>query len=167
MISGTGTPLLTGLALALTVLFVLTMALANRDGTRVAGEYVGTGFHLLLLPIIAALPIGTVWQGAGLAWVVCDVVASTGLIWTARGQAEVGTALFTPVRMAGHLFAAVWIALVSATLGTVALVVGLALALGFAVYTLAAGRLPQKVLAVPGLLMVAWLLLLAAHFQAA
>lgn len=159
--------LLAALLVVETVLFVLTMALANRDKTRVAGEYVGTGFHLLLLPVIAALPIGMVGQGAGLAWVVCDIVASTGLIWTARGQAEVGTALFTPVRMAGHLFAAVWVALVSATLGTLELVVALALALGFAVYTLAAGRLPQKALALPGVLMVAWLLMAAAHFHAA
>ena len=155
------------LLVAETVLFVLTMALANRDTTRVVGEYVGTGFHVLLLPVIAALPIGTVGQGAGLAWVVCDVVASTGLIWTARDQAEIGTAVFTPVRMAGHLFAAAWVALVSATLGTLELVVGLALALGFAAYTLAAGRLPQKALALPGVLMVAWLLMLAAHFHAA
>lgn len=150
-----------------TVLFVLTMAMAASDKTRVAGEYVGTGFHLLLLPVIAALPIGTVGQGAGLAWVVCDVVASTGLIWTARGQAESGAGIFTPVRMAGHLFAGVWVALVSLALGGAVLPVGVALALGFAVYTLAAGRLPQKALALPGVLMVAWLLIIAVHFHSA
>ena len=35
------------------------------------------------------------------------------------------------------------------------------LALGFAGYTLAGGRLPEQALAVPGALMAAWLLLLA------
>lgn len=159
--------LLAALLVVETVLFVLTMGLANATRTRVAGEYVGTGFHLLLLAVVAALPIGTVGQGAGLAWVVCDVVASTGLIWKARDQTESRTAIFTPVRMAGHLFAAVWVALVSAALGGAALPVGAALAFGFAVFTLAAGRLPSKVLALPGLLMVVWLLLLAAHFHAA
>lgn len=150
-----------------TALFVLTMALAARNRTRVAGEYVGTGFHLLLLPVIAALPVGTIGQGAGLAWVVCDVVAGMGLIWTARGPAELATAVFAPIRMAGHLFAAVWIALVSRWLGGAALPVGAALALGFSAYTLAAGRLPPKALALPGVLLIAWLLLLAAHFHAA
>ena len=146
-----------------TVLFVATMVLANREGTRIAGEYLGTAFHLLLLPVVAAFPSGFVGQGAGVAWVVCDVVAGVGLIWTARPQPGVGRPLFDAVRMAGHLFAAVWIALVSIRLGGAALPVGVLLALGFAVYTLAAGRLPQKALAAPGLLMVAWLVLLARH----
>ena len=161
----TSGPLLAPITIAATGSFVVAMAMVGRDATRVAGEYPGTAFHLLLLPIVAALPIGLVGQGTGLAWIACDVVAATGLIWTARGAAEVGAAVFTPVRMAGHLFAAVWVALASVRLGGPMLPVGAALALGLAAYTLAAGRLPQKALALPGVLMVAWLLLLAARLH--
>ena len=145
------------------VLFLATMALANREKTRVAGEYVGIAFHLLLLPIVAAFPGGVPAQGSGVAWVVCDVVASVAMIWTVRDHAEIGQALSNAIRMAGHLFAAVWVALVSVALGGAAMPVGVVLALGFAAYTLAAGRMPQKALAVPGLLLVAWLALLARH----
>ena len=145
------------------VLFLATMALANREKTRVAGEYVGIAFHLLLLPIVAAFPGGVAGQGSGVAWVVCDVVASVTMIWTVRAHAEIGQAIANAIRMAGHLFAAVWVALVSVALGGAAMPVGVVLALGFAAYTLAAGRMPQKALAVPGLLLVAWLALLARH----
>lgn len=157
--------LLAPLLIAETVLFVITMALASRDGTRVMGEYVGTFFHLLLIPVVAALPIGPIGMSMGLAWIVCDVVASIGMIWTAHGQVDTGTTIFTPVRMAGYLFAAVWIVLASMTLGPLELLVGSAVALGFAVFTLAAGRLPPKALALPGLFLVAWLLLLAVQFH--
>ena len=153
------------LAFAEAVLFVLTMALASRPATRVTGEYVGTAFHLALLPIVAAVPLSPIWQGTGLAWIVCDVVASVGLIWAGKQPAVAGPAAFTSVRMAGHLFAAVWIALASYSLGSVGMAVGFPLALGFAGYTLAAGRLPEKALAVPGVLMLGWLLLLAYHFH--
>ena len=144
-----------------TLLFLLTMALASREKTRLPGEYTGIAFHLLLLPVVAAFPSGVVGQGAGIAWVTCDVVASVGLLWTTRGQAEIGQVVFNAVRMAGHLLAAVWIVLVSLDVGGAALLVGVALALCFAVYTLAAGWLSQKALAAPGLLMVVWLVLLA------
>lgn len=158
------TDLLAPLAIVETLLFALTMVLANRPTSRLAGEYAGTAFHLLLLPIIGALPTAPVGQAVGVAWVACDVVAGIGLIWTAAQHPDVGTAIFTAVRMAGHLFAAIWIALASVALGPLGLIVGIALAFGFAAYTLAAGRLPEKVLAVPGVLMIVWLLLIARHF---
>ena len=145
------------------VLFLATMALANREKTRVVGEYVGIAFHLLLLPIVAAFPGGIAGQGSGVAWVVCDVVASVAMIWTIRDHGEIDQALSNAIRMAGHLFAAMWVLLVSVEVGGAAMPVGAALALGFAAYTLAAGRIPQKALAVPGLLMVVWLVLLARH----
>lgn len=158
--------LLAALLVIETVLFALTMVLASRERTRVIGEYVGVVFHLLLLPVVAHLADPIVVQGAGLAWVVCDVVASIGLIWASPGQAETSQTAFTAVRLAGHLFAGVWIASASLPVGPVTSIVGFALALSFAAYTLAAGRLPQKALAVPGVLLAVWLLLLAWHFHA-
>lgn len=145
------------LTAAAAVLFALTMALATRDATRVAGEYVGTGFHLLLLPIVTALPAGSVAQAAGLTWIACDVVAAMGLVLTARGQGEVGTAFFTPVRMAGQLFLAIWVLLASAQLRGPMLPVGLVLALCLVAYTFAGGRLSQLWLGLPSLLMMVWL----------
>ena len=155
-------PLLTG---SEACLFTATMALASRPGTRIAGEYVGTAFHLLLLPIVAAVPLGTVGQGAGVAWIACDLVAGVGILWTADRTGDVGPVVFNAVRMAGHLLAAIWIALVSETLDLSGLVVGSLLVASFFVHTLMAGRLPEKALAVPGVLMLAWLVLLARHFH--
>ncbi len=145
------------------LLFALTMGLAGTKRHPVPGEYVGTAFHLLLLPVVAALPAVPSGQAAGFLWVACDVVASTGLIWSSRSQAGPMEATYTPIRMAGHLFAAIWIALVSIHLNAFGALTGFALAFCFAAYTLAAGRIPEKALAAPGLLMFAWLLLLAFH----
>lgn len=152
---------LTVLLVVEAVLFALTMGLAGTKKHSVLGEYVGTAFHLLLLPVVAALPVLLAGQAAGFLWVACDVVAGTGLIWSSRSQTGPAEATYTPIRMAGHLFAAIWIALVSIHLGAIGTVIGFALAFLFAAYTLAAGRIPEKALAAPGLLMFAWLLLLS------
>ena len=144
------------------LLFALTMGLTGTGKHPVLGEYVGTAFHLLLLPVVAALPALLEGQAAGFLWVGCDVVAGTGLIWSS-GHAGLAAATYTPVRMAGHLFAAIWAALVSLHLGATGVLVGFALAISFAAYTLAAGRIPEKALAAPGLLMFAWLLMLSFH----
>lgn len=144
------------------LLFALTMGLAGTGKHPVLGEYVGTALHLLLLPVVAALPAPLAGQAAGFLWVGCDVIAGTGLIWSSR-HAGLADATYTPIRMAGHLFAAIWVALVSLHLGAFGVFLGFALAFSFAAYTLAAGRIPKKALAVPGLLMFAWLLLLSFH----
>ena len=140
------------------------MALANVQRTRIAGEYVGTGFYLLLLPLVDALPGSLATKGAGLAWIACDVVAGVCAIWTTRDPSGPDSATYAAVRMAGHLFAAVWVATMSAALGAAGLVVGWPLALSFVAYTLAAGRLPQWTLALPGVLLAGWLLLVARYF---
>ncbi len=143
------------------LLFVLTMSLAASKRTALLGEYVGTGFHLLLMPIIAHVQAPFVAVIAGFLWVACDVIASTGLIWNGHSNSEDSSKTFLPVRMAGHLFAAIWIVFASYRMGLHIGILGSFLALGFVAYTLAAGRLPEKSLAVPGLLMLVWLLLLA------
>lgn len=76
----------------------------------------GTAFRLLLL-VIAVFPGGVAGQGAGDARIACDVIASVGLIWTARGQAKVGQVLFSAARVAGHLLADVWSSMVSILIG--------------------------------------------------
>ena len=141
-------------------LFVLTMGLAPNQRSAAAGEYIGTGFHLLLMPVISMLAAPFVGIAAGFIWVTCDVIASTGLIWN-RGSSATSRVVLTPTRMAGHLFAAIWIASVSMQLNIFGLSIGFALALSFAAYTLAGGRLPDKFLAAPGVLMLTWLLLLS------
>lgn len=154
------TETLAPLLLLETALFIATMALARNKERPAPGEYVGTLFHLLLLPVVAAVPAAAAGQASGFLWIACDVVAGIGVIWY-RDRIASATPVFLPVRMAGHLFAAIWVAGVSLHLGWAGMAVGALLALGFAGYTLAGGRLPEKALAVPGALMVAWLLLLA------
>ena len=142
-------------------LFLLTMGLALNERTQIVGEYVGIAFHLLLMPVIVGFPIAQVGQAAGLLWIACDVIASTGNIWNSRTCSANSTSVFLPIRMAGHLFAALWIVYLSLQLPALGLAVGVALALGFAGYTLAGGRISQKALGGPALLLFAWLLLLA------
>jgi len=150
-------------ALVEALLFVLTMALVLGSRTKALGEYFGIAFHLVLLLLIVELPCGLPSQAAGCLWVVCDVIASVGSLWNRQNAGRLQTGVFTPIRMAGHLFASVWIIGVSLRLNTSGLIVGIVLAAGFAIYTLAAGRLPEKALFVPGLFMVLWLVLLARH----
>lgn len=152
------TKLLAPLLLIETVLFVATIVLARRKERPVPSEYVGTLFHLLLLPVVAVVPADMIGRASGFIWIACDVVAGTGVIWTRQESTAPG---YLPVRMAGHLFAAIWVASVSLHLGWAGEIVGFLLALGFAAHTLAGGRLPESALAIPGGLMVLWLLLLA------
>ena len=142
------------------MLFALTMALALSSSLKVVGEYVGIAFHLLLMPLIFVVPASLPGQAAGLFWVGCDVVMSVATIWQSRDRPKFASQ-YVPVRMAGHLFAAVWIVSASIHAGMGTLVVGSLLGLGFALYTLAGGRLPEKALAPTGLLVVAWLALIA------
>ncbi len=149
------------LLVAEAILFVFTMVLATRESKALAGEYIGIGFHLLLLPVIVSIAAPGVGIASGFLWIVCDVVASTGLIWNHDRPSEQAHAVFNPIRMAGHIFAALWIVAVSLQLGTVGMIVGSLLALGFAAYSLAGGRIPEKALALPGVLLLVWLLLVA------
>ena len=161
---------MTRLALLLgveTVLYAATMALVARDRTRGAGEYAGTLFHLLLLPVVAVLSAAAAGQAAGYLWVVCDVIASTGLIWTQGAKGDAEAQVFGAVRMAGHLFAGIWIGSVSVRLGVPVRTIGFVLAATLAGYTLAGGRLPEKALAVPSVLMLIWLPSLAYHVHSA
>ena len=146
-------------------LFVLTMILILGSKTKALGEYSGIAFHLLLLLLIFKLPSGLPSQAGGCLWVVCDVIASVGSLWNRRNTGRLQTSVFTPIRMAGHLFASIWVVGVSLRLGTLGMIVGVVLAAGFVIYTLAAGRLPEKTLSVPGLFMVLWLVLLSIHLR--
>ena len=141
------------------ILFVLTMALAaNKQFVRWA-EYSGTAFHLFLLGVVGTVAAPLIGVGSGLLWIASDVIASTGRLWNQSSQTA--DRVFVPIRMAGHLFAAIWIVSVSLQLGTVVATLGIVLALGFATCTLAGGRLPEKFLAVPGVLLLSWFLVLA------
>lgn len=64
---------------------------------------------------------------------VCDLVAIVVMIWMVRDHAEIGEAVATAnaIRMAGHLFAAVWVLLASVGVGGAVMPVGVALAPGF------------------------------------
>lgn len=70
-------------------------------------------FHVLILGLLLNLPSGAAGRVAGAFWVVCDVAASVWILWNRSAPEQVQAAVFTPVRMAGHLFAAIWIISVS------------------------------------------------------
>jgi hypothetical protein len=146
-------------------LFVVTMILITGKSTKLLGEYSGIAFHLFLLLPIFGIRCALAGQAAGCVWVACDVIAGVGSLWSRPDTLHLQAGVFKPIRMAGHIFAALWIVALSLTLPVPGMVTGLLLAAGFAGYTLAGGRLSEKALAGPGLLMVVWLVLLARRVQ--
>ena len=138
-------------------LFLATMALVSLRPKWTVGEYVGILFHLLLLPVVAVETPPGAGQACGYLWVLCDVVAALGMLWNWRADETHAGSVFVPVRMAGHLFASVWVVVLSWSVGGFLRVDALLLAVAFSGYSLAAGRLPMKAQALGVPLMALWL----------
>ncbi|MGC3992841.1 MAG: hypothetical protein QM779_01705 [Propionicimonas sp.] len=118
----------------------------------------GVGYHLLLLPAVAALPAPAWATAAGFAWMLLDVVLDGAELAGSTIDAR-------PLRDGVHLLACVWLVCAGWTAGPVPGVIGTALALAFlARFGLDATRrpVPPRLLTVNALLNVAWMLAIAA-----
>lgn len=90
-------------AYAASVLFLANMVLVGAAPGTAAGYLVGVAAHLLLFPVVAALPAPSWARAAGYGWLVLDVAASVEAL---NGVAETDS---FALRLGGHVAAAVWI----------------------------------------------------------
>lgn len=87
--------------------------------------------HLLIFPLITALPASEWARAAGYGWLVIDIATD---IMALNGVSE---NIYLTMRYGGHIPAALWIAVVSWTSKHLLLrIIGLLLALNLAVYSL-------------------------------
>ncbi|MFD5750327.1 hypothetical protein [Streptomyces sp. NPDC127033] len=138
------------------VLFAAPLVSFVVDPGAVWAEYPGIFFHLSLLLLVPWLD-APVWAGtAGYAWVVLDVLTGVLVI----NDVPHGTAW--PVRLAGHIFAGIWIATTSLCVEVLVIrVVGVAAGVWLFGYTFVATVLPEPALGPAGVLTTAWFVLLA------
>ncbi|MGI8588222.1 MAG: hypothetical protein ACR2M0_11130 [Chloroflexia bacterium] len=121
---------------------------------------IGVAPHLLLFPVIAALPAPPWARAAGFGWLVLDM--TTGIM----ALNGVAAAIFIAMRYGGHVSAGVWIAAASWQAKGATRIVGLLTALDLAGYSFAAPFVPMYVLYPAELLLALWLLLIGLRLSA-
>lgn len=113
--------------------------------------------HLLVFPVVAALPAPPWAKAAGYGWLVIDITTDI------MALGGVQDALYLPMRYGGHVSAALWIAAASWEAGGALRVVGLLLALDLGGYSLLMPFLPLAALYPSALLLVIWFALVGLH----
>ena len=114
----------------------------------------GVGSHLVLLPVVSAAGRAAWARACGYSWIAIDVILNVASV---NGMA---LAAVTPLRLGGHILAALWIADAAISAAGIARVVGVVLAVLLAFHAFAAQRVPAWVLFIPFTLIPLWLVLL-------
>jgi len=114
----------------------------------------GVGSHLVLLPVVAATGSASWSRACGYAWIAIDVMLNVAGI---NGAALPSV---MPLRLGGHVLAAVWIADAALAAGALVQPVGLILAALLGFHALAAPWIPEWVLFIPFAMIPLWLVLL-------
>lgn len=119
-------------AVSLARFFVIPRLGLPADSPLVAqlnGGLLPVAAHLLLFPVVAALPAPPWARAAGYGWLVVDVATDI------MGLNGVPDTTYLPMRFGGHVAAALWIAVASWRARGAARVVGLLLALNLGGYS--------------------------------
>jgi hypothetical protein len=123
-----------------------------RDGT-LGGAILGVAPHLLLFPIVAALPAPTWGRAAGWGWLAIDMTSD---ILALNGVPET---VYLPLRYGGHVSAAVWIVSASWSAAGALRPVGLLAALDLGGYSFLAPFVSFVALLPAGVLLPVWFVL--------
>ena len=116
--------------------------------------------HLLLFPVVAALPAASWARAAGYGWLLISVVAGV----TTLHNPDVGGEL---LRLGGAAVAAMWIASASLAARSVLTIAGFPLVLLLLTSALVVARLPAVVYLLTFLLLLIWLALAGRVLQSA
>jgi hypothetical protein len=123
-------------------------------GSRWA-EYLGIFFHLATFFLVAKLPSPEWARTAGYGWLLLDVTAGALLI------NRVPRAVADYVRLGGHIFAGIWIAVASLQGSPAAMLTGLPAGAFLFGYTFASPFLRPVWLSPASILVLLWLLVIA------
>ncbi|GGM94486.1 hypothetical protein GCM10011609_34940 [Lentzea pudingi] len=124
-------------------------------------ECSGVFFHLAILLLVSRLDAPNWAKAAGYSWITLDVL--TGIM-SINGVAHDIT---WPIRLGGHVFAGVWIAVASACASRqIIRVVGIVTGVWLGGYSFVADIAPDFVLYPSALLIIVWFALLADMYDA-
>ena len=118
------------------------------------GGLLPTAAHLILFPIVAALPAPFWAKAAGFGWLVIDITTD---IMALNGIADT---IYLPMRYGGHVSAALWIATASWQATGATRIVGLLLAFDLGIYSFIPNG-PTVILFPSGILLPVWFWLVA------
>ncbi|SEB45620.1 hypothetical protein [Paenibacillus sp. GP183] len=140
------------------VFFFLPQSISKgvQDGTMF-GAILAVSEHMIMLPVIAALPAPQWSKAAGYGWIVIDMATD---IMALNG---VDPAIYISLRYGGHISAAVWFATASWTSRGAIRIFGLLTALNLGGYSFIAHYAPPVVLAPLSIWMIVWLILIGQH----
>jgi len=116
-------------------------------------------FHLLLFPVIAALPAPSWAKAAGYGWLVVDIASNVMAINGVAGDTT------TALRLGGHIAAVTWVAAAAYSTRGWTRIVGYALAAFLGSYSFWGQYEPQPAFGPALLLMAAWVALCAWRLQ--
>jgi hypothetical protein len=112
-------------ALVAALLFALFHLPIRVLSTGKTAKLIGVAYHLLLLPVVAALPAPLWAKAAGLAWMLFDIALDGGAV------AGLSDEVSGPIRQGVHIIASVWVVMAGLTTGGWLAVAGLLLAAAF------------------------------------
>jgi hypothetical protein len=127
--------------------------------TLAAIGVIGVTAHLVLLPVVSATGSMPWARAGGYSWVAIDVMLNVAAI----NGAPLDTLM--PLRLGGHVLAAVWIADAARSAGGIVGVVGTVLAVLLGGHAVSAPWVPAWVLFLPFTLIPVWLVLLGRALQ--
>lgn len=117
------------------------------------GGVLGVFSHLVLLPVVAALPAPAWARATGYAWITIDVMLNVATV----NGADVG--LIAALRLGGHVSAATWMALAAWHMSGLVRAIGIPLAALLLIHAFASSWLPAWAIFIPFLLLPVWLAL--------
>jgi hypothetical protein len=114
---------------------------------------VAAGAHLVLFPVVAAMPAASWCRAAGYFWLAIDVALNVA---TLNG---VPMEIVMPIRLGGHVLAGIWIFTASRSLAGVARGLGLLLGVLLIAHAFLSPWLPPWAIFPPFVLIPIWLVL--------
>lgn len=140
-------------------LFTVLVVLFNTMPQHIAVPVVAVAFHVVLFPVVAALPSADWARAAGYGWLVLDIAANIMYINNVDEQTT------TALRYGAHIPAALWIITASLKGNRFMRVTGILQAVIMGSYSFIAPWAPMWVLYPAMLLLIIWLILSGRHLS--
>jgi hypothetical protein len=138
------------------VLPVLGLPMTSPIAAQLNAGLLPVAAHLILFPIIAALPVPPWAKAAGYGWLGIDITTD---IMALQGVAE---AIYLPMRFGGHVLAALWITVAAWHTSGATRWIGLLLALDLAAFSFIPHG-PLAILYPTGFLLPLWFALVGRY----
>jgi hypothetical protein len=134
-------------------LFTILIVLFNTMPSSLAIPIVGVAFHVVLFPVVAALPSNDWARAAGYGWLGLDIASNIMLL---NGVDE---NICTALRYGAHIPAIIWIIVGSIQADRLMQIVGILQALVMGSYSFVAPWAPKEMLYPAIILLIIWLIL--------